>query len=118
MNIEKYSDKDLIKIGHNLRKAFKKAGLDKKQLDLIFKIVSVYGYTEIRYNSPDIVNELNQNTNGTFTLLNKLNDEILMLHKIIVDKTRIRFKNQFNEYGIIKYHTLESDEKKKIIGRA
>ncbi len=116
LNKEKYSDKELIRLGHNLKKAFKMSELDKEKFNFLFKTISIYQYTEIRYDSPDLINELNGvDENGAFIILDKLNYEINNLHKFISEKIRKKFNNQFNMPEIMKYGRLEPEEKKNLI---
>lgn len=113
-----YSDSELKKLGHNLKKTFNKIELDKQKFNLIFRIISNYGYTEIRYNSPDLVNELNQtDENKKFVHLEELHSELEELHKIITTKIRANFSvpNYQGGLDIYKYHRLDSDDKKKLI---
>jgi hypothetical protein len=113
-----YTNFELIKLGHNLKKAFIKIRLDKQKFDIIFKIISNYEYTEIRYDSPDLVNELNQiDKNKRYVYLEKLHTEIEELHEIITGKIRKKFNapNYGNGLNIYKYNTLDQDDKKNLI---
>ena len=116
-----YTNTELKKLGHNLRRTFKKIKLNKKKFDLVFRIVSNYGYNEIRYNAPDLINELNSiDHKRKFVYLDKLDYEIKELHKIITHKIRKRFNAPGYQCGlnIYKYHSLDPIEKKKMIDDA
>jgi len=112
-----YTNSELRKIGHTLEKVFNN-NLNKTKFDIIFNTISNYGYTEIRYDSPDLVNELNGiNKKGKYVYLDRLHKEIEELHKIITDKIRKKFNtpNYVNGLDIYKYHSMDSEDKKKLI---
>ena len=95
--------------------------MDKNNYDLIFKIVSNYGYTEIRYDSPDLVNELNQiDKNKEYVHLKQLHSEIEKIHKTITEKIRVNLNcpNYRNGESIYKYHSMDTQDKKDMIDDA
>ena len=117
LNKNNYTNSELIGLGHNLKKAFNKNKLDKQKFDLIFKIISNYGYTKIRYDVPDLVNELNRtDKNNKYVYLETLHSEIEELHKIITTIIRENFNvPDYDGLNIYKYHTLDPDDKKALI---
>ena len=113
-----YTNSELIKFGHNIKETFNKSKLNKQKLNLIFKIISNYSYTEIRYDSPDLVNELNNiDGNRKYVYLDTLHSEIEELHKIVTKKIRTKFNipNYLAGLSIDKYHSMASSDKKSLI---
>lgn len=118
LNSKNYLESELKGMGHNLKKAFNKINLDRNKFDLIYKIISSYGYTEIRYFNPDLVNEINHSDKtGAYIYLEKLHKEIEDLHKLITVKIRGRFNapQYVDGLSIYLYHSLDPSEKKALI---
>ncbi|MCK5474638.1 MAG: hypothetical protein KAI53_04475 [Candidatus Aenigmarchaeota archaeon] len=113
-----YTNSELIGLGHNLKKAFNESKLDKQKFGMIFKIISNYGYTEIRYSAPDLVNELNSKDKyNKYIYLETLHSELEELHELITKIIREKFNapKYTDGLNIHPYHTLDPDDKKTLI---
>lgn len=78
---KEFTDLELKKYGHNLKKLFKKTQITKREFPIIFQTINAYHLTDIRYKKELVLNELNHSS-----LLKQLHNEIINLKIKVIGK--------------------------------